>query len=132
MMTRREFLHGAGTALLMVPVVGAGCGSTMSPQSDGGLTPQDGGAGCQGVFSTGSYVPGGIYGGGHLHTLCVPSTDLTSPPAAGATYTTSTNEGHTHTVTLSQAQLQTIDGGGTVTVDSSDIGHLHTFNIKKA
>jgi hypothetical protein len=67
----------------------------------------------------------------HTHTLCVPTTDLTTPPAAGATYTTSSDAGHNHTVALTQQQLQSINSGGSVTVTSSQ-PYAHDFTIKKA
>jgi hypothetical protein len=68
---------------------------------------------------------------GHTHTLCVPTADLTSPPAGGATYTSSGPD-PTHTVALTQAQLQSIEGGQTVTVTSSVANsHTHDFAIRK-
>ncbi len=74
----------------------------------------------------------------HAHTLCVPTTDLTSPPAAGMTYTTSTTSEHAHTVTLTAAQLRDIEAGLIVTVESSSVvdpengaAHTHTFAIVK-
>jgi hypothetical protein len=66
----------------------------------------------------------------HTHTLCVPTTDLTSPPAGGKTYTTSVALNHSHTVVLTQAQLQTIDSGGSVTVTTSS-PLPHNFTISK-
>jgi hypothetical protein len=62
----------------------------------------------------------------------VESTDLTTPPAKGVTFTTSVAEDHTHTVTLTQAQLQTIAMGQEVTVPTSVTdGHMHTFMVVK-
>ena len=75
----------------------------------------------------------------HTHTLCVLTTDLTSPPAAGVNYTTSLDSGHTHHVPLTAANLTTINGGQSVTVTStSDVdpinnaAHTHMFTIMKA
>jgi hypothetical protein len=107
--------------LILVPLVGCS-DDDGSPTDPGGGNP----AGCQGVESTGSSS------GGHIHTLCVPNSDLTSPPSGGETYQTSSDAGHTHSVTLSQTQLQTIEGGGSVTVTSSSSGHDHDFLIEKS
>jgi hypothetical protein len=119
MLTRRQFLKGTMTTLVLIPIVGCG--------SDGGSPSGTGNPGtCEGVSSTGTNT------GGHIHTLCVPTSDLTSPPASGRTYTTSSNSGHTHSVTLSQVQLQNVESGGSVTVDSTGGGHTHAFTIEKA
>jgi hypothetical protein len=67
----------------------------------------------------------------HEHSLCVLTTDLMNPPAAGVTYTTSLTDGHTHTVNLTQAQLQSIESGGSVTVTTSS-PYPHNFTIQKA
>ncbi len=121
MITRREFLKGSMATLVLVPL--AACSSDDdSPMSAGG----DSTGSCQGVASTGSSSAG------HIHTVCVPDSDLTTPPAGGGTYTTSSDAGHTHSVTLTQAQLQSIAGGGSVTVTSSSTGHTHDFSVKKA
>jgi hypothetical protein len=121
-MTRREILTTSTTLLLLVPVAAA-CSS--SNNSSGGT--EDAGNGCNGVFETSTVT------NGHTHTLCVPTTDLTNPPAAGVTYTTSFDAGHTHThtVVLTQAQLQTINGGGSVTVTTSSPAS-HNFTIAKS
>lgn len=118
MLTRRKFLKSAMTTLVLIPIVG--CGS-----DDSTGTGNDTGGGCDGAASTSSTAAG------HVHTLCVPTSDLTSPPSSGRTYTTSLDAGHTHSVTLSQAQLQTINTGGGVTVDTTGGNHTHTFMIEK-
>ena len=71
--------------------------------------------------------------------VCVLTTDLTNPPQAGATYTTTSNSGHTHTVALTQAQLSSIEAGDDVPVTtSSNVDptngqpHTHEFMIVKA
>ena len=71
--------------------------------------------------------------------VCVASSDLTNPPAAGATYTTTSVSGHTHTVTLTQAQLASIQSGSTVTVTTSSVvdpldgvAHTHQFAVHMA
>jgi hypothetical protein len=121
MITRREFLRGSMATLVLVPL--AACSSDDgSPASAGGGSQ----GGCQGAFSTGTSSSG------HIHTVCVPESDLTNPPANGGTYTTSSNAGHTHAVTLTQAQLQSVAGGGSVTVTSSSAGHTHDFSVQKA
>ncbi len=119
-LNRRELLARAGVILLLVPI-GAACSSYGTSSSGGDA------AGCDGIDSTSSVVAS------HTHTVCVPNTDLTNPPAAGDTYTTSNNGGHTHTVTLTQAQLQQLESGGTVTVTSSSAqSHTHDFAIHRA
>lgn len=116
MQTRREFLAGATVTLILVPVAAA-CASS----SGGG-----GGGGCDGLDATSSVAQG------HTHTLCVPRTDLTSPPAGGMTYTTSGPD-PTHTVTLTQAQLEAIESGQTVQVTTSVAnGHTHDFVLQNA
>jgi hypothetical protein len=116
-MNRREFLSRSMTTLLIIPVAGgiAACGSDSPSPSPT----------CDGVLTTSTVTEG------HTHTLCVPTGDLTNPPSAGQTYTTSMNAAHTHTVTLTQQQLQMINTGGTVTVTSSSPAS-HDFMIHKA
>jgi hypothetical protein len=112
MQTRREFLTGATATLLLVPLVHGACGS----KGDGA---------CDGLQTTSTVAFG------HTHTFCVPTADLTNPPASGATYTSSGPD-PTHTVTLTQGQLQSIQSGQTVTVTSSVNGnHTHDFAIHK-
>lgn len=118
MLTRRELLTRGTTLLVLVPIVGC------SSSSDG--------PSCDGVDSTSTV------NASHTHTVCVPTADLTNPPAAGAIYTTSNEGMHTHKVTLSQANLTAINGGQTVPVTSSSDPdpingqvHSHDFSIKK-
>jgi hypothetical protein len=62
--------------------------------------------------------------------VTVPTSDLTSPPAGGMTYTTSTAASHTHTVMLTQAQLMTIESGGSVMATTSVTNsHTHDFTF---
>lgn len=75
----------------------------------------------------------------HSHSVCVPTADLTTPPANGATYTSSTDSSHVHTVTLTNAQLTTLQGGQAVTVMSSSTvnpldgdPHTHNWTLRKA
>ena len=122
MNTRREFLKGTFATLILIPLVGC------SSDDDSPMSTGNGGntGGCQGVSSTGSNS------GGHVHTVCVPNSDLTNPPAGGSTYTTSSDAGHTHSVSLTQQQLQTIEGGGSVPVTVTGSGHTHDFVIEKS
>ena len=62
MHTRRDFLSSATVTLLLIPV---GCSMSTS------------GGSCDGTESTSSDT------GGHTHTLCVPASDLSSPPVNG-------------------------------------------------
>jgi hypothetical protein len=117
-LTRRELLSQS-TVLLLVPL--AGVSGACSSGSGGSSSNSS----CDGVFETSTVT------NNHTHTLCVPSTDLSSPPSSGMTYTTSFDDGHSHTVTLTQAQLTTISDGGSVTVTTSSPAP-HDFTISKA
>ncbi len=118
MLNRREFVSRATIALLFVPV--AACSSSSTGASS------DSTGGCSGLEPTSSVALG------HTHTVCVLESDLTAPPSAGVTYTTSGPD-PTHTVTLTAAQLSSINGGMSVTVTTStDGGHDHQFVISKA
>lgn len=115
MPSRREFVFGATVALTLVPI--AACGSNSSDSST---------ASCSGLSSTSSVAAG------HIHTVCVPETDLTSPPPGGAIYTTSGPE-PTHTISPTAAQLTAINGGQPVTLTTStNGGHDHQFVLSKA
>jgi hypothetical protein len=111
--TRRELLSKSTALLLLVPV--AACSGSSAPPA---------GSQCTGPFETSTVT------NGHTHTLCVPLSDLTNPPAAGVTYTTSTDVNHNHTVALTQQQLQTINAGTAVTVTTSS-PLAHNFTIQK-
>ena len=116
--------------LLLVPVVG--CGSSYSsPGSSPSPAPPDGGA-CNGIDSTSTVNES------HVHMVCVLTSDLTNPPAGGATYTTTNVSSHTHTVMLTKDQLAMIESGATVMITSSSTvdpldgrAHTHAFSIVK-
>jgi len=72
----------------------------------------------------------------HTHTVDLSSADVSSPPAAGKTETTSFDDSHTHTVTLTETDFQTISSGGSVTKTTSEdetpgFVHTHTFLFHK-
>ncbi len=120
--TRREVLS-ATTLLLLVPLAPLACSSSSS--GSGNTSPgSDGGNGCDGIFDTSTVT------NNHTHTLCVPTSDLTNPPAAGVVYTTSVSLMHSHTVNLTQAQLKSIESGTAVTVTTSSPA-AHDFTISK-
>lgn len=130
MLTRRQLLARGSTLLLLTPILSsvlAGCSSDSSgAEPDAGSGSGSSGGTCEGIFSTSTVDDG------HSHTVCVLTTDLTNPPAAGVTYTSS-SVGHTHHITLTMAQLASINGGDSVTVTStSDAGHTHNWTIKKS
>jgi hypothetical protein len=117
MLTRREFLSRSGYVTLLLVPIAAACSSSNS---------SSGGGSCDGVSSTSSTDSG------HSHTVCVPASDLASPPQSGATYTTS-GPSPTHTMALTAAQLTSIQQGQSVAVTTStDGGHSHSFMIAKS
>jgi hypothetical protein len=110
--------------LLMIPIINACSSNNSSTSADAAGS----GNSCAGIDSTSTVVDD------HMHDICVPTTDLTSPPAAGVTYTSTNVGSHTHTVALTQAQLQMINTGtavGPITSSTSD-GHTHDWTIMKA
>jgi hypothetical protein len=112
--TRREFFGFTASWLLAMPL--AGCGSASTPVE------------CDGDFAASTPSAG------HTHTLCVPSTDLASPPPGGFTYTSSSSGAppHTHDVSLSPVQLAQLAAGQPVEVTSgTSLGHTHDFTIQK-
>ena len=128
MLTRRALLARGTTVLLLVPIVGPIIGCSMSS-----TTPPGPGASCAGSNIVSSVDAS------HTHTVCVLTSDLTSPPVSGVTYTTSTDGAHSHMIALAQADLTAINAGQTVMVTStSDVdpingaAHTHTFAITKA
>jgi hypothetical protein len=128
MLNRREFLSlgTGGVVTLVLTRVIVGCGSSSSDNTSTTSTNPTI-PGCDGAGETSTVTQG------HTHDLCVPASDLSSPPAGGATYTTSISVGHDHNVTLTQAQLTTVSQGGAVTVTTSTVtGHTHDFSVQKA
>lgn len=133
MLNRREFITtaaGGFATLLLTPIIGA-CGSdSTSPSTSTTTNPTE--PSCDGAGETSSVTLG------HTHSLCVPLSDLDNPPAAGATYLTTTTDGHQHQVTLTQAQLMMVAQGQTVNVTTSTAsapgftGHTHAFAVQKA
>ena len=129
MLNRREFLTSTGSGivtLLLTPILAA-CGSDDSGGTSTSVVPTTPTpTGCDGAGETSTEVDG------HTHTLCVPASDLTSPPAGGATYSTSIDAGHDHAVSLSQAQLTTVENGGSVNVTTTTVsGHTHGFSVRR-
>lgn len=126
MLNRREFLAtaaGGVVTLLLTPVISA-CGSDSSSATSS--TTNSTTPGCDGANETSTVSLG------HTHSLCVPASDLDSPPAAGATYLTSITEGHQHMVTLTQAWLMAVASGVKVMVTTSTMdGHTHDFTVQR-
>ena len=63
-------------------------------------------------------------------------TDISTPPAAGRTETTSLDQSHTHTVSLTEADFESINAGNVVTKTTSEdetpgFVHTHTFAFHK-
>jgi hypothetical protein len=131
MLTRRQLLSRGTTMLMLVPVIPAVLQACSSGASGGG--DDTGGGTCDGNFAVSTIDDS------HNHTVCVLTSDLTTPPAAGVTYESSNNGAHTHKVTLTAAQLSSIAAGGQVVVTStSDVDpnngddHTHTWTLSKA
>jgi hypothetical protein len=123
MLTRRQLLTRGTTMLLLVPIINACSSNNSSTTADAA----SGSGACAGIDSTSTVNDD------HSHAVCVPTTDLTSPPTAGVTYTSTNVGNHTHTIMLTQAQLQMIESGssvGPITSSSSD-GHTHDWTITK-
>jgi hypothetical protein len=123
MLTRRAFLARGTTVLVLVPIVA--CTASSTPTAGPG-------ASCAGTDVLSSTDAS------HTHTVCILNSDLTNPPASGATYTTSIDGQHTHNVTLTQANLTALNGGQTITVTSTNdvdplnkTPHAHSFSITK-
>ncbi|MGO9000215.1 MAG: hypothetical protein ACLQVI_43355 [Polyangiaceae bacterium] len=125
-LTRREVLSKS-TVLLLVPIAGSAvaCSSSNNSSSSSVIQASEDASACNGIFEISTVT------NNHDHSLCVLTTDLTDPAAAGVTYTTSFNDGHAHTVSLTQAQLQSIEAGTAVTVTTSS-PYAHNFTISKA
>jgi hypothetical protein len=129
MLNRRELLAQGTTILLLVPFI-----SSCSSNSSNNGADAAGGA-CAGIDSTSSLDAAGT----HTHEICVLTTDLTNPPAAGVTYTSTIVGSHTHTLMLTAAQLTSIQSGMSVgpVTSSSDVdpinglAHTHTWTIMK-
>jgi len=133
MLTRRQLLARGTTWLILAPIVPAVLQACSSSSSSAPNTPADAaGNACAGTD------PQSTLNEGHTHSVCVPTSDMTSPPAAGATYTSSNEGNHTHTITLTATQLASIQAGHSVTVTStSDVdpithaAHTHDWTIAK-
>ena len=129
MLTRRAFLTRSTTVLLLVPIAASCTSSSYSNPNPGPNTS----GGCDGIDATSTVVDA------HDHMVCVLTSDLTNPPAAGVTYTSTNASGHTHSVTLTHDQLAAVEAGTEVTVTSSVAvdtyngqSHTHEFMVVKA
>jgi hypothetical protein len=129
MLTRRQLLMRGTTMLVLTPIVIAGCSGYGS--SSTGTVTIDAGV-CNGVGGQSTVVDS------HSHSICVPTADLTAPPADGATYTSSDSSSHTHTLVLTSAQLTSIQNGQTVMVTSAaavdpvnNDNHSHNWTLRK-
>jgi hypothetical protein len=135
MLTRREFLRtsavAAKAATVTIIVTHIGCSN--SDNNNGGTTVTTSPTlPCDGAGSTSTVVSG------HTHEICVPLSDLTNPPANGATYTTTFASAagvnnHTHNLVLSQAELAALGAGSVVTMTTTiSEAHEHSFTLQRA
>lgn len=114
-MNRREVIFRIGGIFLAIPAsrVLMACGS-------------DSGGAANSFRFTSSFDDS------HTHTVDLLKTDVSTPPAAGVTETTSLVQTHTHTVSLTVADLDSINAGNTVTKTTSEDetpGHIHTHTF---
>jgi hypothetical protein len=127
MLNRRELVTLFVTSL--VPgIASVACGGKVEDQGTSTSTsPTNPTAACDGLAATSTNVQD------HVHNVCVPLADLANPPAAGATYTTTTANGHVHTLQLTQAQLQQLSQGVVVSMTTSVAeDHVHIFTMQRA
>jgi len=104
-----------------------GCWSTVDGDSQDApapavLTVADPSIPCGGVGARSSSVQG------HAHDVCVPKSDLASPPAHASSYVTTTVKGHAHLVSIESTQLSAIQRGERVHLTTAmEAGHVHAF-----
>jgi hypothetical protein len=127
MVTRREFT----ITLVLTPIAawfGSNCGGSDGYGGGDGTTSNTSPTlPCDGLGARSSLTEG------HVHDLCVPAADLSSPPAGGKTYDTSSEDGHMHRVTLDAAQLAAVNRGEVVRVTTStEDGHAHAYSLARA
>ncbi len=113
-MKRREFLHFAAGATVLLGVVQSACKNSPTTPIDPNSR----------TFTSSSNQ-------GHTHNITIQKTEIETPPAGGLSRQTSAN-GHTHTFTMNDAELTSVKNGTTVVVTTSDSnGHSHNFTIQK-
>lgn len=111
-MTRRDFLHFAAGATVLLGVVQAACKNSPTTPTNAK------------EFTSSNEQ-------GHTHTITIEKTEIEAPPAAGISRQTSAN-GHTHTFTMTAAELTNVNNGTSVGVRTADSnGHNHNFTIQK-
>jgi len=111
-MQRREFLHFAAGATVLLGVVHAACKNSPTIPTNAKM------------FTSSSEQ-------GHAHTITIEKTEIESPPAGGISRQTSAN-GHTHTFTMTAVELTDVKNGTAVGVTTADSnGHSHNFTIQK-
>ena len=137
-MDRKQFL-GTLVALPM-GIFLVHCSSDSSPN-----TSSYGGGANAGAASTDPNAPGApatqsggmdVYtssvAGAHTHTFTMADSAITTPPAAGVSGESSTDDSHSHTVTISADQLTSVGMGESVEVTSGvTSSHSHVFTFVK-
>jgi hypothetical protein len=126
-MERRSFLKVAAGTLLILPVgtfLVEGCGDNQSTSGDAPAAPPQK-AGTQVVYTTNLV-------GAHSHTFGIEGAAFSSPPAAGVSGSTSSDEGHMHSVTVAMTDLQNVQNGQTVKITTAASGgHTHVLTLVK-
>jgi hypothetical protein len=113
-MKRREFLHFAAGATVLLGVVQSACKNSPTTPIDPNSR----------TFTSSNDQ-------GHTHNITIQKTEIEAPPASGISRQTSAS-GHTHTFTMNQVELTTVKNGTAVVVTTSDSnGHTHNFTIQK-
>ena len=131
-MDRKQFL---GTLLVLpVGVFLVHCGSdSSSNNTSGGTGSSDPNApAAPPAQSNGMDVYTSSTNSAHTHTFTLDDSAITTPPAAGVSGDSSTDEAHSHTVAISSDQLAQVATGASVEITSGQASaHTHVFTFVK-
>ena len=141
-MDRKQFL---GTLLVLpmgVFLVHCSSDSNTSSSASGGTGGTAAGAGAGGTDPNAPAAPptqsGGMdvytssIAGTHHHTFTLDDVDITTPPSAGVSGDSSTDDMHSHTVAITADQLTSVGMGDSVQITSGvTSSHTHVFTFVK-
>jgi hypothetical protein len=144
-MTKRQFLVGTGSVLVVLPAGWTFSGCDDDDEQEDITLPVD--AAVDGPPAVDA-APGPAADAepalpflrftssvdvGHMHTVTLEVSTIAAPPSAGVIRETSIDDQHLHTVTLTEQELRAIDAGETVTKTTSVVAaHVHTFAFSRA